>query len=246
MNTIEIPDNIFKKYLINIFDKDGDGEISEEEALAIECIHCPLMGVKSFDGIEYFHNLRRLDCVFNGIEILDFRNNIKLKYLNCADNFGLKRLDISSCKSLEYLNCIQCHDIEDFNISNNTSLKKIYCGGMHKEMDIDLSLHKDLEAISLRYNDIHIIDLSSNIKLRELNVRHCSLGELDLSENILLEKLDCRENQFKTIDLSKNINFASLVCDIDFKFNPIGHWEYKTKRLNGKEYATWSKIPDTN
>lgn len=57
LRVINFPDKIFKKYLIDTFDKDGDGEISLTEALTITQVLCSQKGIKSVAGIEYLSNL---------------------------------------------------------------------------------------------------------------------------------------------------------------------------------------------
>ena len=54
LRIINFPDKVFKKYLIDTFDKDGDGEISLTEALTITKVLCPQKGIKS---IGFFRNL---------------------------------------------------------------------------------------------------------------------------------------------------------------------------------------------
>ena len=47
LRVINFPDKVFKKYLIDTFDKDGDGEISLTEALTITQVLCSQKGIKS-------------------------------------------------------------------------------------------------------------------------------------------------------------------------------------------------------
>lgn len=53
---ITIPDANFKKYLVEIGDRNNDGEISSEEALEVEVINCEVSNIESLEGIEYFPN----------------------------------------------------------------------------------------------------------------------------------------------------------------------------------------------
>ena len=71
LRIINFPDKVFKKYLIDTFDKDGDGEISLTEALTITKVLCPQKGIKSIAGIEYLSNLEVLDCSRNEVENID-------------------------------------------------------------------------------------------------------------------------------------------------------------------------------
>ena len=62
---VEIPDPNFKRYLVENFDKDGDGEISVVEALMVTRIFCKDERISSLKGIEAFENLVKLTCSFN-------------------------------------------------------------------------------------------------------------------------------------------------------------------------------------
>ena len=79
LRIINFPDKVFKKYLIDTFDKDGDGEISLTEALTITKVLCPQKGIKSIAGIEYLSNLEVLDCSRNEVENIDISKNGNLK-----------------------------------------------------------------------------------------------------------------------------------------------------------------------
>jgi hypothetical protein len=83
---IEIPDANFKSYLLENFDKNGDGNISLLEAKAITAINCSGMNIEKLDGIEKFANLESLDCSNNELEELEIRYNGKLNKLVCNGN----------------------------------------------------------------------------------------------------------------------------------------------------------------
>ena len=53
------------------------------------------MSVDSLKGIEYFYNLKTLDCSHNQLLFLDLTANTALKSLNCSYN-NLTRLNLSS------------------------------------------------------------------------------------------------------------------------------------------------------
>jgi hypothetical protein len=83
---IEIPDAIFKSYLVENFDKNKDGNITIREALAIKDLNISGMGIEKLDGIEKLANLTSLDCSNNQIEELELRYNRKLEKLVCTGN----------------------------------------------------------------------------------------------------------------------------------------------------------------
>lgn len=60
------------------------------------------MSVDSLEGIEYFYNLKTLDCSDNELLFLDVSANTSSEILNCSHN-NLLSLDLSSCKKLKDL-----------------------------------------------------------------------------------------------------------------------------------------------
>ena len=83
---VEIPDANFKTYLLEKFDKNKDGDISRAEARAANNINCSGLTIESLTGIEYFRNIKSLDCSDNQLEEIDLRYNRKLNKLNCKGN----------------------------------------------------------------------------------------------------------------------------------------------------------------
>jgi Leucine-rich repeat (LRR) protein len=83
---IEIPDTIFKSYLVENFDKNKDGNITVEEAKEIKDLNIAGMGIEKLDGIEQFANLASLDCSNNQLDELELRYNKNLNKLVCTGN----------------------------------------------------------------------------------------------------------------------------------------------------------------
>lgn len=188
LRVINFPDKVFKKYLIENFDKDGDGEISLTEALTITKVLCSQKGIKSIAGIEYLSNLEILDCSRNEIKQIDISKNRKLKHLSCY-----------------------CNSIYNLNIEENTFLTSLYCGNCDIDA-LDCSRNKDLEILSCGFNPLKEIDLWENKKLTLLRVRRCQLEELELRSLKALQTLDCSENRLYELQLYENKELVYLDC----------------------------------
>lgn len=93
------PDDAFRRYVSNSFDRDGDGWLSPREVTMAQSIGISGAGVRSLKGIEVFTELRSLDCSVNRITALDLRGNAKLEWLYAHGN-SLVILDISACPAL--------------------------------------------------------------------------------------------------------------------------------------------------
>ena len=134
-DAIDIPDANFKAALVEEFDKDGDGEISREEADAVEEIKASNKGIKSVEGIHHFVNLRYLDCSYNELSTIDLNRNPRLFVLSVAHNF-ISKLDLSKV-SLNSLVCFE-NNLTAIDLSNQTDLQLISCGG-NPIMTLDIS-----------------------------------------------------------------------------------------------------------
>ncbi len=80
VNASNFPDENFRKYLSEEFDKDNDGWI---DAGSITEMDCRSREIRSLEGIEYFPNLSSLNCSTNDLEELDISKNKALTKLFC-------------------------------------------------------------------------------------------------------------------------------------------------------------------
>ena len=83
---VEIPDENFKSYLLENFDKNNDGDITISEAKEVTAINCADKNIDDLTGIEKFENLESLDCSNNNLLELEIRYNKKLNKLACKGN----------------------------------------------------------------------------------------------------------------------------------------------------------------
>ena len=121
---IHFEDANFKTYCVQNFDKDGDGEISFEEAGAVDSISCYAKSIKSLKGIEYFTKLNSLKCYNNQLNSLDVSKNTSLTKLYCYSN-QLTSLDVSGCTSLTILDCSPMFTLETLYIFQGQSIPRV-------------------------------------------------------------------------------------------------------------------------
>ena len=113
------------------FDKNGDGEISENEAVhgtglqLKDLSYSNQYNIRDMGEIKYFTSLQYLDCDHNDLTTLDLTNNTSLEYLTCRYN-SLTTLDVSNCTALKGLDCDH-NDLTTLDLSNNTALTTLYC-----------------------------------------------------------------------------------------------------------------------
>jgi len=208
---IYINDPVFKEYMISRFDFNGDGELSNEEALKVTEIEVTTGNISSLKGIERCSNLERLDCEGSliGTETDDYGNIHEIR------QGKLTELDITSNPKLRILHC--CNNLIE---------------------SIDLSTNPDLEVLVISDNKLTSIDLSHNLKIRELwlqgnnyylsvtDITHLPLEHLHLSSLEMtrhmgsdfltyfpnLMSVNFSEYEGETIDLSKNTKLADVWC----------------------------------
>ncbi len=104
INEDNFPDSIFRTYVSNNFDTDGNGSLSATEISAVQEISVYDKKIQSLKGIEYFENLTTLYCSDNQLTELDVSKNTALETLYC-DNNQLTALDVSKNTALEELKC---------------------------------------------------------------------------------------------------------------------------------------------
>ena len=139
------PDDTFRDYVKNNCDKNRDGYHSEEEIKAVTKIDVPKTLTKDLTGIEYFTELKTLDCSSSYLTELDLSKNTALMDLDCSNSF-LTTLDVSGCTALTDLDCS----------SNDLTT-------------LDLSENKALELLWVYGNDLTTLDVSQNTELQNLD-----------------------------------------------------------------------------
>lgn len=92
INEENFPDSVFRIYVEESFDKDGSGDLSEEEIAATTNISVSDMGIRSLSGISYFTELVSLDCSWNELTSLDLSGNTKITELNAVGNYYTVKL----------------------------------------------------------------------------------------------------------------------------------------------------------
>ncbi|MBP3318352.1 MAG: fimbrillin family protein [Alistipes sp.] len=226
---INIPDAVFKAYLLNEYiyeknsegnyvatdkkiDANNDGEISIAEAEGVEYINVcgtSTQRISSLSGIEYFVNLKYLSCSYNQLTALDVSKNTALELLDVFDN-PITTLDVSKNVALTALSCYS-NQLTTLDVSNNTALTDLRCQ-TNQLTTLDVSNNTALERLLCSSNQLTTLDVSNNTALKSLQCSSNQLTTLDVSNNTALESLQCSSNQLTTLDLSNNTALKSLQC----------------------------------
>lgn len=118
---------------------DGDDGISRKEAAAAEAMDISAKNITSIDGIEYFTNLKELDCSENkSLETIDLSKLTNLTSLLCPYT-GISKLDLSNNKALTYLDCSN-NAIDSLDIRQNSALTSFICGSQKDAIKLILTI----------------------------------------------------------------------------------------------------------
>ena len=163
INSENFPDAVFRKYVKDNFDKaKTDGYLDpSSEGYVVEGMGVNGLGISNLKGIEFFPNLKNLDCSNNNITHLNLSQNTNLTKINCQNN-QLVQLVVTGCTELTSLDCSQ-NQLPSLDVSNQTKLQTLNCS------------HNKLTTLNLENNtNLHsILDCSDNL-LTSLKINTCS------------------------------------------------------------------------
>ena len=125
-----IPDERFREYCLERYDKDKDGRLSKDEVLAVKkMIHFPDASGRflSLEGIEYFSNLENFAWEYSGPKEIDLRYNSRLQKISCLYNSNLIRfrgpvgytpleIELYSLFNLEELDLSGCGNVQELRL----------------------------------------------------------------------------------------------------------------------------------
>ncbi|MFK7750720.1 MAG: T9SS type A sorting domain-containing protein [Kordia sp.] len=241
---VNIPDANFKLALTTYFSSDtdgdiiadtivdtnGDGEIQQTEAEAVEVLIITNRNISSLEGIASFTNLKHVRCLSNNLTSFDISSNLLLEVLECgynqltnldiSANINLKRLithnnqisnlDVSSNPNLEVL-IVDTNQLSALDVSTNSNLIELDAGSNNLS-SIDLSSNTNLEAVELDGNGLTSLDVSMNINLKRLRFTYNQITNLDVSSNPSLTRLLCNNNLITNLNISNNPELITLNC----------------------------------
>ena len=210
INKTNFPDDVFRQYVSENCDTDGNGVLSQGEIDAVYGINVSEKNIADLKGIEYFSALTFLDCGNNQLASLDVSKSTALASLRC-DNNQLASLDISNNTALTFLYC-GWNQITELNVSKNTALTSLWCTN-NQLTSLDVSKNTALKTLVCDANQLTSLDISQNTALTSLHCHGNQLTNLDVSQNNALTSLSCSYNQLENIDVSQNIALTELHCN---------------------------------
>ena len=146
IDATNFPDEAFRQYVADNFDKDKDGALNQTERNAVKEIRINNSGYTSLQGLKYFSKLTDLFCSDNNLTELDVSENPELKRLICYNN-----------------------SLTSLNLNKNTKLESLNCN-KNKLTVLDLRENKSLSWLRCKNNCLTSLDLRNNPKIGDLQV----------------------------------------------------------------------------
>ncbi len=203
------PNEIFRTYVLQHFDVDGDSVLSDAEVAAADSIYLYKSHCSSLKGIEHLTALKYINCSVNGLTEIDVSHNTALTYLNIYSTY-VKKLDLSANVNLEKLVCSYAA-LDSLDVTHCAKLVELNCQ-LNSISELDVSKCPELTVLNCATNALTSIDLSKNAKLREFYAFDNRLTALDVSANSKLVTINCTGNKLTSLDLGSNTRLTTLYC----------------------------------
>lgn len=200
------PDEALRKYILQAFDTDGNGALSDEEINAVTLLEID-GNVEDVTGIERFTKAASLVC----------------------SSDALTELDISGLTGLESVYIETDCKLKKLVLGKQPKLKEIMIQGTLLET-VDFTGCPNLEGMYLGENRLTKLNISKNRKLKYLYVYDNRLTKLDVSKNTKLEILDAGYNNLSAINVKKNTALQVLVVSNNPRISALNI--SKNKKLN--------------
>lgn len=207
INEKNFPDENFRDYVAEEWDKNHDKYFSPSEIASAKWISCDNKEISNLKGIEFFTNIWLLECYYNNLTTIDLSHNKNLSYINCHHN-QLNELDVSGLPLLETFYCGH-NALPSIDVSKNEKLEDFDCQDNHLDT-LDVSQNKELVKLSCGTNNLTELDVRENKKLKELSCYKSKLSNLDLRNQTELEVLKCWKNPLSVLDVSANTKLKTL------------------------------------
>ena len=202
-----VPDKTFREYLLKQFDKDGNGVLTPAERYAVTEIDVENKYISNLSGIQFFPNLKVLNCSHNRLTKLDVSKNTVLQELVCWEN-QLTSLDVSQNTALQELECFE-NKLTSLDVSQNPALQKLSCWD-NRLTSLDVSKNTELTYLKCSYNRLTELDVSKNTELTYLDCSYNRLTELDVSKNTKLTELYFVSNKITSLQADNCTNLTVI------------------------------------
>ena len=225
-----VPDDTFREYLLKRFDKDHNGTLYPAERYAVTEIDVNSKNITSLKGIEFFPNLKVLNCGHNRLTSLDVSKNTVLQELVCWEN-QLTSLDVSQNTALQELSCFY-NRLTSLDVSKNTELTYLNCS-YNRLKELDVSKNTELTYLECGRNQLTELDVSQNTKLTELYFVANQLTSLQADNCTKLTELYTGSNKYKVEVYKKTRILDPDILPGNFDISRVRNLKGATQNADG-------------
>lgn len=224
-------------------DTNNNGEIEISEALNVYELYLwsnflnTTNDIIDLNGIQYFQNLRSLNCFGNSITTLNLVGLNNIEYIQASKNnitdinvTGLNllkeiKIDSNLLTSINIDNLSQLTDlwinennIQNLVFNNNSSLESLWCYS-NTISTLDFSFTPNLKYVVCDDNNLNSINFGTINSIIEFTCAYNNLTSVNINNFNSLIYLDISSNQFSTINFPTINNISYL----DISNNPISN-----------------------
>lgn len=155
INEQNFPDDVFRNYLLNKEDHNGDKYLTADQLLFIKGIS--LEGCENLEGIEYLTSLNSLSLT------------------NCKDLSGVEK-----ATNISTLKLVDCKNV-DIDFSKLTNLHKLSITNCDVTVDIDLSGSQTIDDIEIKESTVRNVILNECAILYHVYIHESSADTVKMS-----------------------------------------------------------------
>ena len=233
--TDKFPDPNFRKALFQLKIIADPEHILAHEIANITKLDLVTSKIKidSLGGIEFFHNLRELNCTWHRIKVLDLSQNKHIEEITCM------------CSYQSTSNPLTPHTLRKIILPDNSPLKMLDCRA-NCLTELDLSKCPNLEKLICQENNINSLNANHCPKLTYMDCsRNTHLSELHFSECTNLKYLNCSYCNITKLDVSNNINLENLQCAKQANYGTLFE-DGRGGVLDSLTFPQYSKLKEVN
>lgn len=188
---LEFKDKNLEKAIIENYDQNKDGTISQLEAEAINNLFLVEKGITSTEDLHFFKNVKMIVLDDNVISSIVLQDMDKLNLFSCT-----------GCK------------VTSFKAENLRNLTSLYLDNNSLD-NISLKTTPKIDQLTLSLNQLKTIDISQLKNLRRLNVEHNKIRKIDISGNPALQTLNVGGNKMDDSDIKKAVKANVTIFGIN-------------------------------
>ncbi|MFT6746903.1 MAG: hypothetical protein ACJAZ2_001248 [Glaciecola sp.] len=233
-NIVFTDSNLKQKLIADSVDTGNDGEISLEEALAVDSLYLDSSGITSLNDLTHFINLDFIDASHNQITELPSSGLSLLMYLNLSvnkltelnasgytnlrelyvhRNDSLKQITVSGLAKLEKFG-FSATAVKNMDVSGCVNLTKMQSGGSLDTLRSNFGYIVDYETFK-QFSSVDYLDLSNHPTLTKFSGlwEGFTIGYLNLDNCKALDTIIVSNGVVKELSIVNDSNLVEVVLD---------------------------------